>query len=126
MSDATVRVGSRASYRGKRVVVIAAAPFLAERQWMVRWPLAGEGWGSDVALESMLGGVENPSWEVGASVLVGWAPYRRRGEVEAVSVNGDRTVYAVRLPAEERETKEGVRWLRDSHLVRVGPEEIET
>jgi len=125
----TVTLGSRVRYRGRDCVVVGSASYLQERRWFVRFPLGESrtGWASDVALESALSEVQNPTWEVGASVRVGWGDYRRSGTVEAVTVREDgRRVYSVRLPAEVRETEQGTRWLRDSHLVMVGADEIET
>ena len=97
-------LGDRATYRGQRCIIVAAAPFLEERRWIVRWRsgYSATGWTHDAAPESGLTGVSSRSWVVGDTVMVGWSPFRQQGTVTSVIVGlvEGRPIYTVTLEAE--------------------------
>jgi hypothetical protein len=75
----------------------------------------------------MLSGLSTPSWEIGAEVRVGWAPYRRKGTVTAI-FSEERPFYEITFAEDDDryETEGGVRFKQHEHTSVVGAESIET
>lgn len=126
----SVRVGDRATYRGKSAIVISKAPALAGPRWVVYWKdgKAATGWSYDKAPEASLEDVTRPTWEVGASVRIGYSPHRLSGTITAIETDdaGDR-VFSVAISEDtHRETPEGTRWTRDAHTMRVKANALDT
>lgn len=125
----SVGIGDRATHRGQSIVVFAEASFLGERRWYVRWR-EGEaftGWSSEIALESALSDLSTPSWEIGDTVRVGYAPYHRSGTVtDILSMGTGRPLYEVTFPDDpDRYNQDGLGFMQHVHSVVVGAEVLD-
>jgi len=126
----SVRIGDRATYGGKSVIVVEKAPALVGPRWLVYWKngKAASGWSYSYAEESDLEGVTRKTWDVDDEVKVGYSPVRLSGTISAIETDeaGDR-IFSVLIAADtHRETPEGTRWTRDAHTMRVKANALDT
>ena len=123
----SVKTGDRATFRGESGIVMGPAPFLGENRWFFRYRNgeADTGWSMEIAPESGLSAVTTPTFTVGQSVKVGFAPPgRRKATVTAITQEGGRAIYEVEYPEDDQtyETEGGVHWIVDAHGGLVGAE----
>ena len=115
----TVEIGSRATWRGRRVVVTEPYPFTRVRWWRVRVGESRDGTGLVVPEPSLEEVEPPPAFQVGDRIRTVMG---RAGVVEEVGVVDGRTRYGVRFrhPLDEKVERGG------PGLTWVGPEIINT